>query len=215
MGPFCEHIVDAIQINILRMFRYASLSSGKSIPISLGLIGFELFILPLAIFYDLLNYFWRQRGLGVLDEDFIDMKLTPEFKAVTTDIPCGEFSLKPVAKWRGDIDRLLRKEDWLKAYEDIINLRADLESKKRIHPLLNHFVESVHRCIALTIIWSKKCEGDDLLILKFHRYRRWLVWWQMLGFEGSLALDYLSWPLRKKGLLILEQDVPIIPVPIP
>jgi hypothetical protein len=215
MGPFCRHILDAIQINIVRMFSYASLSSGKSIPISLGLIGFELFIIPLAIFYDLSNLLWRKRGLGVLDEDFMDMKLTSEFKTVATYIPNGEFEIRPVAKWRNNIDKLLIKQEWPEAYKEIINLRMDIESKKKMYPLLNHFIESVHRSVALTIIWSKKCEGDDLLKVKFHRYRRWLIWWQMVGFEGSLALDYLAWPLRKKGLLILEQDVPIIPVPIP
>lgn len=195
------------------MVSYAVLSKGKSLPVSLGLIGFEVSILPLAIYYDVLNSFWRKRGLAVLDEDFIDMEYTPVFKVKATDIPTGEFNSIPVAKYRSRISNLLKKEEWEEANKEFILIRAELEKRELIYPLLNHFLESAHRCVALTVIWAQKCKGSTTLLKHFYQYRRWLVWWQMVGLEGALILDYISWPLRKNGLLILTQDVPAIPVP--
>ena len=217
MGPFCLHIVDAIGINLYRMVLYARLTWGKSIPVSVGLILFEVTILPLAFYYDLINRLvWKKKGWNLLNEDFIDMKWTPKFKSkrdYTSDIPCGEFRWLPVAKWRNEINRNLKQGQWEDAHKSVKALRESLSLSHKTFPLIHHFLESVHRCIALTTIWK----NDRLEIGQeeeaFLLHRRRLVWWQMVGFEGALMLDFLSFRMRGKGLLILEQDVPVIPVP--
>lgn len=214
LGPFSEHILDAIKINFKRLFLYAKLSWGLSIFPSLGLILFEIIILPLAWYYDLVEKKWHGLGLSVLSQDFIDMKETPEFKNKATDIPKGEFLFQKVSVWRKEIDHYHKSNQWTQAYDYLIAKRTKMEREgaHKVLPLLFHFLESVHRANALTInslpkITSKELK-EDLLA-----HRRWFIFWQMLGFEGAMILDLLAWPLRKKGLLIFEQDVPKIPVP--
>jgi hypothetical protein len=217
MGPFCLHIVDAICINIHRLFLYAKLTWGKSIPVSVGLILFEVTILPLAFYYDLINRMvWKKKGWNLLNEDFIDMKWTPEFKTKrddTSDIPCGEYRWLPVAKWRNEINRNLKQGNWKEAHKGVKALRESLSLSHKTFPLVHHFLESVHRCIALTTIWKNERKKIGQEEESFLLHRRRLVWWQMVGFEGALILDFLSFKMRGKGLLILEQDVPVIPVP--
>lgn len=222
MGPFCRHIIDAIAINFVRSFKYAKLSYGFSLPISWGLILFEVSILPLAFYYDLMNrLFWKPQGWALLNEDFIDMKWTPQFQDEVTDIPSGYFSLILVNQCRVHINNLLKKSEWQQANKAIKAIREGLEPSHATYPLVNHFLESVHRCIALTCAWALendlgeigKSEEERKVQQRFLKHRQRLCWWQMVGFEGALILDFLSWPLRKKGLAILAQDVPTIPVP--
>lgn len=215
MGPFCRHIIDAIAINIYRMFLYARLSYGLSLPVSMGLISFEITIIPLAFYYDLINRVkWKKRGWNLLNEDFIDMKWTPSFLDKATDIPYGEFSYLPVAKWRSTVINALKQGQWLEAHKQVKAIRESLSLSHKTYPLIHHFLESVHRCIVLTAIWEiENREGNEREKKEFLSHRCMLVWWQMIGFEGALVLDFLAYPLRKKGLLILEQDVPEIPVP--
>lgn len=214
LGPFSAHILDAIGINFHRAFLYARLSYGLSIPASVGLILFEVFILPLAWYYDLADLKWRSVGLSLLEKDFIDMKETPSFKDKATDIPRGEFEILPVWKWRKEISFYQKSNQWHQAYGFIEAKRIEIE-ERGIHkkmPLVFHFLESVHRANALTIL-SFKDSPSKVTEKAFLHYRDWFIYWQLLGLEGAMLLDFIAWPLRKKGLLIYEQDVPKIPVP--
>ncbi len=211
-GPFSEHIIDAIIINTKRLPRYAKLSHGLSIPASVGLILFEVFILPLAWYYDLRETSWRQYQLDILSDDFISMESIPHFKKKATDIPNGDFSLKKVRTWRQNIHHYQRSNQWHQAYEELQVLRGELLKEKAAYPLLYHFLESVHRGNALTIMALERFVAKEVE-KKFLRYRTWFLFWQMVGFEGALLLDAMAWPLRRRGLLIFEQDIPSIPVP--
>lgn len=213
---FFHHIFEAIFINISRMPRYAFETYGLSLPVSIGLIGFEISILPLALYYDLFTSHWRKIGLPVMEEDFIAMKHTPPFKSMAQnlamDIPSESFRGINVKEWRNKTHTYLRNGDWDKANMELSLIRENLEEHKEMYPLCVHFLESVHRAVALTIIWSQKLESLEEKE-KFFSWRVWFVFWQMVGFEGALILDFISWPIRRKGCGILESDVPVIPVP--
>lgn len=211
-GPFSEHIIDAIKLNLTRSLRYARLSKGLSLPLSFGLIAFEIIILPLAYYYDFSEKFWKRAGLDVMSEDFIDMKEVPNFKDKATHIPSGCFNLKKVWKWRAEVHTLHRNKEWKQAYDLFLNLRASLKGEAAVYPLVWHFMESAHRANALTILATPKID-NAILRERFLKRRYCFIFWQMVGLEGALILDFFSWPLRRKGLLLYHQDIPEIPVP--
>lgn len=213
---FFHHIFEAVVINLMRLPRYGLETYGLSVPSSLGLIAFEISILPLALFYDLTTHVWRKKGLPVMQEDFIAMKHAPPFTKMSslkdTEIPIGKMKCLKVGKWRSDINALLKKGEWEAAYKELEIIREELEQEKKLYPLCVHFLESVHRAVALTVIWSARLE-NQIEKERFLKERVWFVFWQMVGYEGALLLDWMSWPVRKKGCAILEYDVPVIPVP--
>jgi hypothetical protein len=214
LGPFSEHILDAIRVNLKRLFLYARLSYGLSIPSSLGLIFFEVIILPLAWYYDVFDRRWGEFGLSLLEKDFIDMKEIPNFKDKATDIPNGKFPLTPVWKIRAEVSQKLSSKQWHQAFDYLTEKRSELDrlgvNKKQ--PLVVHFLESIHRATGLTIKSLKDIPSKEIE-RSFLQYRSWFIYWQMVGLESALLLDFIAWPLRKKGLLIFEQDVPKIPIP--
>lgn len=147
-------------------------------------------------------------------DDFIPMDQTPAFKKKTkaTDIPSSSFKWYIVSNWRKETNTLLKKGEWREAYKTLDNLRSEIEENKGQVPLCCHFLESVHRAIGLTVNWSVEIQNDSDRD-KFLNERRWFIFWQMVGYEGALVLDFLSYPIRKRGCHILESDVPVIPVP--
>lgn len=217
MNGFTGHILEAIFINFIRLPLYGLRTLGLSIPISLGLITFELVILPLAIYYDLTSGKWRRLGIPDMAEDFISMKKIGSFRFKTTQIPAQLFPIPPIAKWQKKHIKLLLNKDLHKASKEMEECLESLDVLETINtPLVLHFLESSARSLNLTIIWLKNySEGLACEDLKkeFIKRRSWLIIWQLLGLQGALILDILSYPLRKAGIPLLVNDIPKIPVP--
>ncbi len=79
MGPFEEHLRDAIRINRDRRHRYSALSLGRSLFISNVLIRSEQLSIPFAKLTDLCSIPFRKRGIRIVELEFISMDKIPPF----------------------------------------------------------------------------------------------------------------------------------------
>ena len=96
----------------MRMGAYGYRSLGRSLIVSVGLIGFEVSIVPLAIFYDC----WarlRFKSIAplIMEDDFISMNETPSFQPLGSQIPGSSgFEFLNVKSWRVEISEHLKKD---------------------------------------------------------------------------------------------------------
>lgn len=198
----------------MRLIAYAFYSKGKSLPVSLGLISFEVSIIPLAIFYD----FWAQirfksRIPEIMQLDFISMNKTPVFKSKASDIPSqNSFNFLNVNQWRKEVSKLIKENQWKEAYQKLEEIRTELNQENPgSHFLCKHFLESVHLAVANTYNWSlssPECSKS------FMKHRAIFIWWQAVGYEGAQVLDWLAFKIHQnQNIPILINDVPAIPVP--
>jgi len=217
VNGFSGHILEAIFINLKRLPLYALKTIGLSIPISLGLIAFEIAILPLAVYFDLTGRKWRVLGIPDMTDDFISMGEIPPFKFKTTQIPGGLLPLPAIAKTQLKILNHLLNGELKYASKEMIKATHKLGPLETTSfPLVLHFIESSARANNLTLLWLKKYQrelGRNRLESHYVMRRKWFVIWQLMGLQGALILDILSFPLRKIGVPLLVNDVPKIPVP--
>ncbi len=205
---FFKHVFDAIIINVKRLPRYAKLTKGKSIIVSLGLISFEVVILPLAIFFDLWSMKWQRLGLPVMKWDFESMDKIEDFpNLIATDIPERFYSFRELIQLRKNIFLSIKTNKWNRAD----NFCEEFLGNYNAGPLAIHFVESVQRALAVTIACLEKYEWQSRKAKEsFLFQRKWFVISQAIGFEGAYILDLLARGIRSKGVRILSADVPHI-----
>ena len=212
MNEFRVHITDAIKINLNRLPKHARVSHGLSIPISLLLILFEITILPIALYYDLVSRKWYRVGRKVMVDDFISMKEINQWnhKIVDEKRPKKFFLNVGAFRMRASLINLLIQDKWEEADRYLSYYRENLEEKASHQLFLyKHFLESIHRSLRLTVLWNKEQELERKLKLQ----RRSFILMQALGLDYCLFLDILAYPLYKKGSGIIRNDIPEIPVP--
>lgn len=213
MGYFANHIVEALKINWNRSFKYARLTYGLSLPVSFFLMSTEVAILPVAFFFDWRGKKWNAMGLPVMEKDFISMAETPSFKAHFLNPSTKEkFLVYPVETWNKQLRKLVSRKQYKQGYEEAqkyIKLLRD--SERGSHFLLKHLLESIQRSIVLTVIMHKKVPLSYQE--KFLKYRKNFILFQIFGLSCFQFVDRLAFSLQKKGVPIVIQDVPSIPIP--
>jgi hypothetical protein len=216
MGPFEEHLHEAIEINKKRSHLYAQLSGGRSVPISRALVLSERLSLPFARIPDLWSTYFRKRGIPIVELEFISMDQIPEFSERLPFPPHPLHSFQPGRGWRLAISLLFVfiKSGWQGTRQ---HLRAELKSLEQqpgFHVMLRHVLESMLRISSLAPIHVRRCREKRLLFttqtLSAHLYLSHLS-----------ALPFATWidggsaPLLAEGIPILFQDVPPIPETAP
>lgn len=212
MNEFRRHIEEAIIINLKRLPCYGSISFGYSIPISLGLIFFELTIWPLALYFDLTAKRWYRSDRKVMVDDFISMDKIGHWndRLPEADRPRSLWRKPGLYAMRLNLIKLLVQGSWDQADRMLINYRSKLdENAAHQYFLYKHFLESIHRSLRLTRLWDQK----DGLGTELIKYRRFFIIIQALGLEYCIFLDILAYPLYKRGIAIIKNDVPHIPLP--
>ncbi len=208
---FFVHVAHAILINLMRTPGYALLTFGRSLVVSVGLILFEIAILPLALVFDIWALRWRNRGIPIMEWDFEPMtkirkfQLTPE----ATDIPSEVIKWENCSQLRKDLFKHIKINEWQQADFCCV----EFLKKGKGGPLIIHFVESVGRCIAVTLYLQEKGFLKSLTgseVKSFYFQRACLTLFQTIGFEGAFVLDRLARAIRRKGVMILSDDVPPI-----
>jgi len=212
MGEFRKHIEEAIVVNLKRMPRYALQTWGYSLPISLGLIFFEICIWPVALYYDWKAKKWYRDDLRIMLDDFISMdKINSWNYEYPVDRRPKKFHFKiGLYKMRLELASLLFKHEWDEADNYFNHYRDQLEEKSHYQLYLyKHFLESIHRSLRLTRLWHDR----ETLPKQLLDYRRGFLLIQTLGLEYCLLLDFWAYPLYKRGIGIIKNDIPHIPVP--
>ncbi len=210
MREFRAHIEEAIVVNLKRLPCYGLLSFGYSIPISLGLILFEFSIWPVALYFDLTAKRWYRSDRKVMVDDFISMNEIGDWKEELSPTPQRISFRTGIYAMRLLLIKELSRGQWDRADQLLVNYRSELD-KRASHQyfLYKHFLESIHRSLRLTRLWDQR----DGLGTELTKYRRVFIIIQTLGLEYCIFLDILAYPLYKRGIGIIKNDIPHIPVP--
>lgn len=212
-GPFEHHIREAIALNRARAPLYAALSNGESRSVSRLLIAAEWLLLPVARWFDRKAAPYHRAGVPLLDVLLVSMGDVPPFGSVTvaTEDTLRRVSPAP-AGIRRNVERAYRDGSFPEA------AAAIARELNRLTPaggnyLLVHLLESAHRLAALApgaISRSRECglaSPEPLLarLLRLH----------LLGLAPASLLDVRAAPLHARGIPILAQDLPPIPLTRP
>ena len=210
-GPFEHHLREAIALNRARAPRYAALSAGASRPISHGLIAAEYLLLPVARWYDRQAAPYHRAGIPLLEDLFVPMSLAPAFgsvRLVSDDAPSGP-GPRPAAI-RRRVGRAYREGAFAGAASAIAGELAALAVVPHADCLVRHLLESAHRLATLAPDHLARCDERGLpspapLLARLFSFHLW-------GLTPAAALDRRARPLQARGIAILAQDLPPIPV---
>lgn len=198
-----KHIVDAIVLNIKRTFPYAKVSNGLSLPVSLTLIFSELLTVPTALIFDLWARRYQRFGFTLLEEEFVDMELAPSFRQETSKRP-RSFQLFKVP-----LRRLFNSAircDWKKFIEVLEVSFNEIKHSGACTSMLLHVVESALRCAYYANVNESRFRKAGIKTPKA-LYRSLLIA-HLSAIPTSSVLDLLAYPVQRRGVPILDQDLP-------
>lgn len=208
MGPFEEHIREAIAVNRERAALYARATDGASNGVFRRFIVMQHVVLPFARWFD-----WRARryeaaGVPLLSSIFESMSKVPEI-CLTAGEKQGDDGWSP--------DTRAMRRALLAAFRDGgfggAAKRADdelrlLAARPWRDCMLRHQLESIVRLCTVgpdnirDAIARGLSSPEPLL--------RRLLYFHLRGVSGSLFLDRPALPLQRKGIPILERDLPVV-----
>ena len=210
VGPFENHLKEAITLNRERAPRYAALSAGASRPISSRLIMAQHLLLPVARYFDRQAAPYHRAGIPLLEALFVPMALAPAFGSVRMmrdDGPRGP--LPRPAAIRRRVGRAYREEAFAAAASAIAGELAALAVAHQSYCLLRHVLESALR--QATLAPDHLARSDELGLPSPARLLAHLFRLHLLALTPAAALDRSALPLQARGLAILAQDLPPIP----
>ena len=207
---------DAIKINEQRKQRYSELSNGESIAISEKLISFEkrlLFFSFTFANYDYKSHLFDPYGINITCDDYVSMSSVEEFNDFW---PEGA----PQAKDYVNFNIKQAKRRLYNAYFDyqdlkqVLSVSMDLlkvvEKEKRYNCMVRHALESIARIAYMAPIHEatleKKGESGAITLA------REMAYGHIFMLDTFDELDKMAEPLNTRGIPILCQDVPRIPL---
>ncbi len=212
MGPFEEHLRDAISINTKRAPLYSDLSGGRSDSVSRWVVLSERIALPLCRVPDLWGRKFLDFGVPIVKEEFMPMETIPEFRET---LPFAPASLRDFEPRHGNsIGAKILRGYRTGGFSEAANVAGgelkSLEADPTFHPMLRHLLESVVRVCNLAPLHEKRrlelSIPDSTIGLS-----KWLFFSHFSAFQFASWIDSKAAPLHAEGLPILHQDVPHIP----
>ncbi len=206
-----KHLTDATKLNRERAFLYARESKGTSLPLSYELIAMENLAVFVTYHMDKKAKIYMENGIGLFNDDLVDMKLTPNYQPTFQDnnSPKNRVSLniKNIkAKWKRDL-----KDGHLNdIYMDAVILLEHGELKElNQNCLTRHFVESIARSLLNHEGHREKAklmglEDPQPLLLSFLKT-------QIATLSWAYSLDKRAYAIQTKNIPLFCQDVPAIP----
>lgn len=202
------HLIEAIVLNVRRMPRYARMSQGRSLPVSLLLAASEALSLPTSFLMDQLAKYWQRRGVPVFQYEFVPMS---EVTSFSSDFPfafspLGElptFDLRSKA-----MVKTLRNRDYGALRTLLQTMLKELGPNKHVYCMTRHTLESFLRCANLTS-WHI-AQAKRLGVRSPEKFCLLNLWSHQLVLRFCRLLDVLAFPLQDKGIPIIYQDVPAI-----
>jgi hypothetical protein len=212
VGPFEEHLRDAIELNRKRAPLYSRLSRGRSETVSKWLIRSELLALPLCGIPDRWGRRFIQAGVPIVQEEFMPMRGAPAFQErfPFSPSPFSAFIPKNGNAIAASILKGYRTGGFSGAGGVASRELVALGSDHTFHPMLRHLLESVVRISNLAPLHEKRrlelsIKGSTLGLSK------WMFFSHFSAFQFATWIDAKAAPLHAEGLPIVYQDVPPIP----
>lgn len=212
---FRDHLREAIALNRERMPLYAELTGGRSLPVSKALIASENRLLILSWLFDIDHRARRFElaGIGVTCESFLPMENTPPFRPRFPDGPVPESRVYSLASL--EVESRLRRA-FQRGGERELGLEAQrilkvMDREKRIHCMTRHTLESIARISILQSRHEEQARKNSLPSpASLHR---WMLKGHLSLLETTQRLDRMALPFNRKGIPLICQDVPPIPLP--
>ncbi len=211
LKPIGKHLKDALKINEFRAPLYAELSKGKSLKLSHELMAMETVALLWLSHLDYKAQPYLKAGVGVFEDDLIDMKETPEFLPHFEDnnppVMRKSFDVKGIAKSWSD---KIKNNEFEGVYVEAVDLLSNSDLKEtNQNCLTRHFIESIARSI-------KNHEGhrQQALLAGLSDPREILVSFltaQIISLRWAQSLDHRAFDVQKNNIPLFCRDVPFIP----
>ena len=204
------HLVQAIAVNLLRMIGYAIRSRGRSIPVSMLLVSFEMASIPLSIVFDL----WGKLRLKLsLSKIFISMRhihqagRSPRYQKPMSWKMARELQSQIMSFFKA-ASAGLRGEDWdgfISSCASFLEELTVLEGEKEHHlGMSKHLMESIGWTALFGQLHIRKKGNGEL-------YFTLLTWTQLSALPLTILFDYLASKAHRFGVGIIVNDVPDIP----
>ncbi len=209
-----KHLLEAIVINVQRGFKYAKITKGRSLLLSMILVTSELMVLLPGLLFDLWGKKYNRLGIRVIAADFIPMNQandfgTPmKFKGQTPkgDIKDLQYQMKVYAQ---TATRLAGEENFRMVAAHTHHMLTQVEAMERYHcallPMSRHILES----IGFAAINALKYEDQSQK--RTNAICRLMIQFQISGIGLALPIDGLAQKSHMMGAGIIENDVPYIP----
>ena len=213
MGPFEQHLDEAIALNRARRDYYAQISEGRSRWVSWWLIGSEKFLRRTARRLDQRALPFNAAGIPIMIQDVVSMEdvapqeRLPRYRRQVTrvELRLAKEVLRSVVEQSASA---LRKHD----YDTVVGATAHalhqieaLESQCQAHFAMSiHLLESV----GLAALHSRQYVQQSQEIKPLCRD---LVLAQVGALSAGPRLDRLAQAAHEKGAGIIYNDVPPIP----
>jgi len=210
MKNFSRHIQEAIELNSERMPLYAELSKGGTIPFSKKLIRREKLVLHGARLMDKIGEKYQRKGVSFLEEEFVEMSLTPAFsKHYPTGIEyqelLREIDLKPFKKKA----RLqIRSGDYTGLMSNCKAILEELSGQAHVYCMVRHIIESIYQIASL--IPKHEKDSLEIGIKPPTPFSRFLLRAHLFSLSESEQLDKDIAPIQNQNIPFLFQDLPSI-----
>ena len=189
---FCEHLLDAIRLNRARRPIYARQSRGRSWLLSNVLLGLEWATLPVA-------WAFERRATTATRKELLDRAFVPVHGAPAPDaLRRGGPSRRQSRAAR----RVLRQVDPARCHPALRALEDLEDEHDAALAMSRHLVESI----------ARTAHQAELLGLQDDAFARDLVRLQLAGLPLGVPLDRLAQRLHRRGVRILVDDLPSIPL---
>lgn len=212
-GGFYVHIKDAIKLNKERALLYAGITNGRSKIVSKGLIGLEYATVPISKYYDFRAKKYNKAGIPLFKLDFIDMAQTPAFKSLHP-LPARAYrSIRklPIYQIEKELKLALKENDLDRILEIATQQIEEINENPSYNCLTRHFLESIRRSAFLLPYYIEASHHKDLSSPK--NLVKQVILIQAKSLPLVQQLDREAGPIQEKGIAILCQDVPHIPLP--
>lgn len=212
---FYTHIQDAIIINTIRKVAYAKLSGGKTKGLSNALIISERLTLPIAKYYDRKGKIFNDQGIMIVQDDFVDMNISPFDRKVMHQSPwtdkVGKQIKSLLQEFLSTIPKKYESNEALKTVLDngryLHQSIEALEKEQDVHiAMTKHILESICFISKNGLKFSEQSQGSTRTLT------RALIKLHQLALKNSLWMDKWGNKFHQQNIGILVNDMPTIEV---
>jgi len=204
-----EHLHEAQILNQYRKPLYSKLTKGESEKISNLMIQHEKFARYATVVLLPFAKYFRSRGIPILCEEFISMKLAPKFQIITSEQPISEEYKSPDTK---ALEERLKKS----LSQSFTKLGEQTEKELKVFKdssfncMTKHILESIARSAYLSKKYVVAAKKKDLFFSP-SSFLHFALKTQIESINQIKDVDIWSAPIQKKGIAIICNDVPHVP----
>lgn len=213
-GYFYIHLADAIKTNRARRPHYIQQTKGKARLLSHWLVSSEVMCLPLARYFDSQAQPFIEKGIPIVQNDFIDMQhiaelgTSTQYQGIADKASCQQVHQALKALKKGGL-AALKQQDYLAICQqtaDTMDVLDKLEQQSGAHfAMCKHMLESLGIAALHAPQYLEQSGGET------EKLGKQLVGIQLWLADTGIYMDKLAQGCHAMGAGIIVNDVPEIP----